>query len=100
MHNWPTRIFGKRGATRSPERLVKSEGITTSERKFRRCHAIPGFSVTRVDFFSRSPFAEDCRTTRVFLEKGIGTCGNDIGKRPEFKRFCASEPTICARPKY
>src|SRR5438128_2239166 len=74
MQNSPGRILGKRGTARSPERLVKREGMSTSDKKFRRCHAIPGFKVTRVDLLFSAPLSVACRTTRVFFEKGIGTC--------------------------
>src|SRR5919204_3254944 len=72
MQNSPARILGKRGIVLSPERLVKRDGMRTSAKKFRRCQSLLGFSVTRVDFFVAPP-AVACRTTRVFLEKGIGT---------------------------
>src|SRR5213078_1929013 len=72
MHNSPGRISGKRGTARSPERLVKRDGMRTSAKKFRRCQSLPGLRVTRVDFFVAAPSAA-CRTTCVFFEKGIGT---------------------------
>src|SRR5213082_1851731 len=74
MQNSPDRILGKRGTTRSPDRLVKRDGMRTSAKKFRRCQAMPGFRVTRVDRFSSAPSAVASRTTRVFFEKGIGNC--------------------------
>src|SRR5947208_15170817 len=76
MQNSPGRILGKRGTARSPERLVKRDGMRTSAKKFRRCQSMPGFKVTRVDVFFSAPSAVACRTTRVFFEKGIGTCGD------------------------
>jgi hypothetical protein len=74
IQNLPGSTLGNRGMTRWPERLVKSDGIRTSERKFRRCHAIPGRKPTRVDFFVFAPLSDVGRTTFVFFEKGIGTC--------------------------
>ena len=36
---------------------------------------MPGFKVTRVEVLFSAPSLVACRTTRVFFEKGIGTCG-------------------------
>src|SRR6266576_2138078 len=74
MQNSPGRIFGKRGTACSPERLVKRDGMRTSAKKFRRCQSMPGFKVTRVEVLFSAPSSAAWRTTRVFFEKGIGTC--------------------------
>src|SRR3954467_13123505 len=71
IHISPRCTLGKRGTTRSEMRFVKRDGINTSERKLRRCHAIPGLSVTRVEPWPSAPFS----FVRRLLEKGIGTVG-------------------------
>src|SRR2546423_6944035 len=71
----PFRIFGNCGRARSPERLVKSDGIRTSVRKLRLCQSALGIRRTRVERLFSAPSSVACRTTflRLFFEKGIGT---------------------------
>src|SRR6478752_5402886 len=71
----PLRILGNCGRARSPERLVKSDGIRTSVRKFRLCQSALGISRTRVDRLFSAPSSAAWRTMflRLFFEKGIGT---------------------------
>src|ERR1051325_4790663 len=71
----PLRIFGKCGRARSPERLVKSDGIRTSVRKLRLCQSALGMRRTRVERLFSAPSPVAWRTTflRLFFEKGIGT---------------------------
>jgi hypothetical protein len=45
-----------------------------------------------VDCLLRAPFSDDCRTTRVFLAKGIGTPADDIAAAAEFKEFRIPQP--------
>ncbi len=73
----PGPTFGKRVRVRSPERLVKSEGIRTSVMKLRLCQSTPGFRPTRVADGFFVPLAAPVRTTlvRFFREKGVGTVG-------------------------
>src|ERR1700704_6221265 len=71
----PLRIIGKYRRARSPERLVKSDGIRTSVRKLRLCQSALGMSRTRVERLFSAPFSVPSRTMflRLFFEKGIGT---------------------------
>src|SRR5438067_12809393 len=77
MPTSPLRIFGKCGRARSPERLVKSDGIRTSVRKLRLCQSALGMSRTRVERLFSAPLSVPWRTMflRLFFEKGIGTLG-------------------------
>src|SRR5438045_8636986 len=95
MQNSPAPTGGNSGTTRSPERLVNSDGITTSARKLRCRQVAPGFRATRVDFLVRAPFSDACRTTRTFFAKRIGTGPQHIVKPAHFKRFCACGRAIC-----
>src|SRR6476469_9114592 len=77
MQIWPSPILGKRGCARSPDRLMKREGIRTLVRKFRLCQSVPGRRPTLVEASSGAPFLDLWRTTllRLFFENGIGTIG-------------------------
>ena len=58
--------FGKSGLARSPERLVKNEGIRTSVRKLRLCQSSPGLRPTRLGLgvlLDALPFLAEARTT-------------------------------------
>src|SRR6476646_12162776 len=71
----PLRILGNCGCARSPERLVKSDGIRTSVRKLRLCQSAFGRSLMRVERLFSAPSSVAWRTIflRLFFEKGIGT---------------------------
>src|ERR1700736_4309361 len=71
----PARIFGNCGWARSPERLMKSDGMRMLVRKLRLCQSGRGRKRTRVEGFAAAPSADSWRTTflRLFFEKGIGT---------------------------
>src|SRR6476661_8342812 len=71
----PFRIFGNCGRARSPERLVKRDGIRTSVRKLRLCQSALGMRRTRFERLFSAPSSAAWRTMflRLFFEKGIGT---------------------------
>src|ERR1700680_1653208 len=71
----PARIFGNCGCARSPERLMKSDGMRTLVRKLRLCQSGRGRKRTRVERLAAAPSSDSWRTTflRLFFEKGIGT---------------------------
>src|SRR5436305_2959936 len=106
MQIWPGRTFGNRGLAPWPERLVKSDGIRTSVRKFLLCQSNPGLRPTRVADCFVSPFFALARTTlvRLFREKGVGTVGQPYkltsvkqlfcdGRAAHGVSFCHPEPT-------
>src|SRR5437763_13849274 len=74
MQTSPLRILGKWGRARSPERLVKSDGMRTSERKLRLCQSALGIRRTRVERLFSAPSSLAWRTIcpRPYFEKGIG----------------------------
>src|SRR2546423_3997790 len=82
MQSWPGSTLGKSGRARSPERLVKSVGISTSVRKLRFLQSLPGRNRTRVERLSVAVSSEEAWRTmflRLFLGKGIGTSGERYG---------------------
>src|SRR5436190_13921650 len=94
MQTSPLRILGKWGRARSPERLVKSDGIRTSVRKLRLCQSALGISRTRVERLFSVLFCVAGRTTflRLFFEKGIGTVAQaykveEVNQRLSRRRF-------------
>lgn len=86
-------VFGKSGGAPSPERGVKSDGMSTRVRKLRFRQSLPGRRPTRVEEFSALPFALAGRTTsaRRFLENGIGTRRQAYKVAPVKQSFCAAE---------
>src|SRR5450432_1113046 len=86
----PGRTLGKSGIVRSPERLVKSEGIRTSVRKLRLCQSNPGFRLTRLADCFPAPFCAPARMTlvRFLREKGVGTAGQRYKLTEVKQSFC------------
>src|SRR5437773_9585157 len=101
MQSWPASTLGKSGRARSPERLVKSVGISTSVRKLRFLQSLPGRNRTRVERLSVAVSSEEAWRTmflRLFLGKGIGTSGRTIwSDRSDAKLFGRMRATAIGR---